>query len=43
MGGKGGMGGSGGGGSRTGSHGGSRSQLDPEIEWLIVTLPPLVD
>jgi len=43
MGGKGGMGGSGGGGSRSGGHGGSRPQLDPEIEWLIVTLPPFVD
>ncbi len=43
MGGKGGMGGSGGGGSRAGGHGGSRPQLDPEIEWLIVTLPPVID
>ena len=42
MGGKGGMGGSGGG-SRSGGHGGSRPQFDPEIEWLIVTLPPIVD
>jgi len=43
MGGKGGMGGSGGGGLRSGGHGGSRPQLDPEIEWLIVTLPPAVN
>ena len=43
MGGKGGMGGSGGGGMRSGGHGGSRPQLDPEIEWLIVTLPPTVN